>query len=130
MARCKKNVSSRTMDRAKGRLPKWFFIILFTSYVSGISLFTHTHVINNTTYVHSHPFKKGEKSRHTHTENQLFILDHFYNTSITSDILPKIDLSAICQPKTISYIDDYQASHLLKPASEIPARGPPSRVYV
>ena len=100
--RCKKNVSSRTMDRAKGGFPQWFFIILFTSYVSGISLFTHTHVINNTTYVHSHPFKKGEKSQHTHTENQLFILDHFYNTSITSDILPGIYLSANSQPSAAS----------------------------
>lgn len=114
------------MNAAKMNLPKWFFIILFTSYVSGISLFTHTHVINNTTYVHSHPFKKGEKKQHTHTENQLFILDYFYKTSLTSDIIPKIDLSDPTLPKRI-YTDQYQAEHLIKLSNDIPARGPPTQ---
>lgn len=115
------------MDAAKLNLPRWFFIILFTSYVSGVSLFTHTHVINNTTYVHSHPFKKGEKKTHTHTDKQLFILDHFYNTSITSDIIPKINLSDHSQPKITPYSDHYKISHLIAVSSDIPTRGPPSK---
>lgn len=110
----------------KTYLPKWFFIILFTSYVSGITLFTHTHVINNTTYVHSHPFKKGEKTQHTHTEKQLFILEHYYKTSITSDILPKINLTDLSLPTMIPYRDDYRETHLIERPNDIPARGPPS----
>lgn len=106
-------------------LSKWFLVILFATYVSGISLFTHTHVINNTTYVHSHPFNKGEKSQHTHSDNQLFILEHFYNTSITSDIIPAINLTDLTLPQIVHYRDYYRVSHLIELPVNIPVRGPP-----
>ena len=38
---------------------KWFLPVLFISYMAGITLFTHSHVVNGVTIVHSHPFKKG-----------------------------------------------------------------------
>ena len=38
---------------------KWFLPVLFISYMAGITLFTHSHVVNWVTIVHSHPFKKG-----------------------------------------------------------------------
>ena len=44
---------------------KWFLPVLFISYMAGITLFTHSHVVNGVTIVHSHPFKKG--SEHSHT---------------------------------------------------------------
>lgn len=113
------------MVTAKARLPKWFLVILFTSYVSGITLFTHTHVINNTTYVHSHPFKKGEKSEHTHTEKQLFILEHYYQTSLTSDIIPNINLTDPSLPRLLPYKDTYKTPTLEDWATDIPVRGPP-----
>lgn len=67
--------------------------MLFTSYTSAISLFTHTHVINGVTYVHSHPFKKGETTQHTHTFGQLGFLETLFNTKITSDIIPYFDFA-------------------------------------
>ena len=42
---------------------KWFLLVLFASYVTGILFFTHTHVINRITYIHSHPFKTDGKAR-------------------------------------------------------------------
>ncbi len=38
---------------------KVFLPVLFISYMAGITLFTHSHVVNGVTIVHSHPFKKG-----------------------------------------------------------------------
>lgn len=114
------------MKRATTHYIQWFFIVLFTTYVSGISLFTHTHVINNTTYVHSHPFKGKEKKQHTHTENQLFILDHYYKTTITSDIIPEINLSDPSLPKAAPYIDYYETSHIIEPLTNLLLRGPPA----
>ena len=34
---------------------KWFLPVLFISYMAGITLFTHSHVVNGVTIVHSHP---------------------------------------------------------------------------
>lgn len=114
------------MKRAQIKYCQWFFIVLFTAYASGISLFTHTHVINNTTYVHSHPFKRGEKKQHTHTEKQLLILDHFYKTTITSDIIPEISLTDLSLPKVTPYIDYYKTLHIVKPLTNLLLRGPPA----
>ena len=36
-----------------------------------ISLFTHTHVVNGVTIVHSHPYKSGAEHEHTTAEFQL-----------------------------------------------------------
>lgn len=79
------------MKRRKLNSIKWLFLLLFTSYISGISFFTHTHTLNKSVYIHSHPFEKSEKKQHDHTEKQLIILDHFYKTSITEDIIPEIE---------------------------------------
>ena len=55
---------------------KWFLPLLFIAYLGGITLFTHSHVVNGVIIVHSHPFK-GE---HQHTEVELetiFFLSSF-----------------------------------------------------
>ncbi len=40
------------------KIMRWFLPVLFISYMAGITLFTHSHVVNGVTIVHSHPFKK------------------------------------------------------------------------
>ena len=61
---------------------KWFLPVLFISYMAGITLFTHSHVVNGVTIVHSHPFKKGGEHSHTTVEFQLIhILDHTFLAS-------------------------------------------------
>ena len=59
---------------------KWFLPVLFISYMAGITLFTHSHVVNGVTIVHSHPFKKGGEHSHT-TDNGLTTL---FVTSVLS----------------------------------------------
>ena len=53
---------------------KCFLPVLFISYMAGITLFTHSHVVNGVTIVHSHPFKKGSEHSHTTVEFQLLHL--------------------------------------------------------
>lgn len=55
---------------------KFFLPLLFVAYLGGITLFTHSHVVNGVIIVHSHPFK-GE---HEHTEAEfetIFFLSSF-----------------------------------------------------
>ncbi|AVM52477.1 hypothetical protein JN06_01463 [Bacteroides zoogleoformans] len=61
---------------------RWFLPLLFIVYWGGITLFTHSHVVNGVIIVHSHPFR-GE---HEHTEMQLetiFYLASFVSPSLT-----------------------------------------------
>lgn len=104
---------------------KWFFVILFTAYVSGISLFTHTHVINNITYIHSHPYKKSEPKQHTHTEKQLVFLDYIFHTSVTDDAVSAIDLADKSAGTETRFPLLRAAAHILKPHSRKQLRAPP-----
>ena len=105
---------------------KLFYPLLFTMYVCSITLFTHSHYINNIKYVHSHPFKFGEPPAHEHSEKELQLLDQLFNTSITSDILPYIDLTGNIPQTRISYTNIYQHLHIINPVTSLQLRAPPS----
>lgn len=49
-----------------------FLLLLFGCYYSGISLFSHTHVVNGSSVVHSH---LGGGSQHDHSESQYAVID-------------------------------------------------------
>ncbi len=65
------------------KISRFFLLILFLGYYGSITLFTHTHIINGITIVHSHPFNSGTKEnpiKHQHTENGFLLiqfLSHF-----------------------------------------------------
>lgn len=103
----------------------WFFPLLFTLYVCSITLFTHSHIINNIRYVHSHPFKFGDAPSHQHSENELELLDQLFNSSFTPDILPNIDLTGDITGNRHLYTNFYQQIHLISSASSLQLRAPP-----
>ena len=71
---------------------KWFLPLLFIAYLGGITLFTHSHVVNGVIIVHSHPFK-GE---HSHTEAQVETI--FFLSSFVASSLPAILFAASAFP--------------------------------
>ena len=80
---------------------KWFLPVLFISYMAGITLFTHSHVVNGVTIVHSHPFKKGGEHSHTTVEFQLIhILDH---TLVTDNGLTPLFVTSVASPQRMRY---------------------------
>ena len=61
-------------------------LIMFCCYLSGISLFSHTHIVNGTSVVHSH---LGGNSEHQHSESQYAVIDilsHFQSESATGHV--------------------------------------------
>lgn len=61
------------------KISRYFFLCLFLEYYLSITLFTHTHIVDGVTIVHSHPYKSGDSKNpvnHHHTTNG-FILIHF-----------------------------------------------------
>ena len=67
---------------------KYILPLLFIAYLGGITLFTHSHVVNGVIIVHSHPFK----GQHGHTEVQLETI--FYLASFVSSSLPLLPVAA------------------------------------
>ena len=67
---------------------KYILPLLFIAYLGGITLFTHSHVVNGVIIVHSHPFK----GQHEHTEVQLETI--FYLASFVSSSLPLLPVAA------------------------------------
>lgn len=104
---------------------RWFCLVLFTLYAGGMSLFTHTHIINKTTYVHSHPFKQGSMPTHDHTQKELQLLDQIFKTSLTPDIIPAIDVVGIVALVAEFYPNYYQPGHLIRTAAPRQLRAPP-----
>ena len=47
-------------------------LVIFCSYFAGISLFSHTHIANGSSIVHSH---LGGGEEHSHSESQYAVID-------------------------------------------------------
>lgn len=63
-------------------ITKCLLPLLFITYLGGITLFTHSHVVNGVIFAHSHPFA-GE---HEHSEAEaetIFFLSSFFSPSPT-----------------------------------------------
>ncbi|WP_436416025.1 hypothetical protein [Petrimonas sp.] len=112
--------------RKRHSIIKWFLPILFAAYVSGISLFTHSHVIRSITYVHSHPYKKSEKNQHSHTEKQLILLEYIYQTSITNDVVPEIDVTDTSNGENLLYLPLLSKAYHLSAYRHKKLRAPPA----
>lgn len=67
---------------------KYILPLLFIAYLGGITLFTHSHVVNGVIIVHSHPFK----GQHEHTEVQLETI--FNLASFVSSSFPPLPVAA------------------------------------
>lgn len=49
-----------------------FLLLLFCCYYSGISMFSHVHIMNGASVVHSH---LGGNAEHEHSESQYAVID-------------------------------------------------------
>ncbi len=72
---------------------KCFLPVLFILYMAGITLFTHSHVVNGVTIVHSHPFKKT--ANHSHTTVEFLLIHHLSHLAVTGDGLFPLSLSLV-----------------------------------
>ena len=96
-------------------------MLIFCSYSAGISLFSHTHIINGASVVHSH---LGGTSDHEHTESQytvIEILSHFQSESV--DFFHSVESPVILSSEL--YIGYVATPILSDAATEIGLRGPP-----
>lgn len=73
---------------------KWFLPLLFITFISGKFFFTHSHAIDDSIVVHSHPFSKSENTTHSHTTNELIAIEFHTHGHSTTAIVPHIEISS------------------------------------
>lgn len=104
---------------------KYFLPLLFLTYWGGVTLFTHSHVVNGVIMVHSHPFKAG----HQHTSGQaetILFLDHYEASSV-----PVLLAAVPCFCALLGLLAVVRCTRLCLPRLEdgIRLRAPPSCVF-
>ena len=73
---------------------KWLLPLLFIFFINGKIFFTHSHLENDSIVVHSHPFKKGEKTTHNHTAKELIAIEFHTHGYSTDKIVPHVELQS------------------------------------
>ena len=103
------------------QIMRLFLPLLFISYLGGITLFTHSHVVNGVIIVHSHPFK----GQHEHTEAEVETI--FFLSSFVTSSLPAL-LTATSVFLVLLYLLGVLATERIKtvkPRGCISLRAPP-----
>ena len=98
-----------------------FLLLLFCCYYSGISMFSHVHLVNGSSIVHSH---LGGGNEHSHSDSQYAVIDmlsHFQSecaVDLFFDGIPFFQLSET--------VYSYDSPLLLQNVSlALSLRGPP-----
>ena len=73
---------------------KWLLPLLFIFFINGKIFFTHSHHENDSIVVHSHPFKKGEKTTHNHTAKEILAIEFHTDGYTTDTIISHIEINS------------------------------------
>ena len=77
---------------------------LFIAYLGCLIAFTHVHIVNGVTIVHSHPYHKTDDGRpdHEHGYAEFQLLHQLFRSAV-------LHLSLYCLPLFLQYYSDYPA---------------------
>lgn len=96
--------------------------LIFTIYLGGVSLFTHVHIVNGSTIVHSHP---NNAPGHAHTDGEFNVLElitHFYAGSDAVHILNLDGPVFVC---VLTVVSDCFTGLVSRLPDAVFLRGPP-----
>ena len=104
--------------------------ILFIGYLACIVSFTHVHIVNGVTIVHSHPYNKktNPPSEHQHTGQQLQLYQQFSSIQAEGDIYCSIQLTPTYVNETILLFPSVNNMFILSPTDAFNLRAPPSNL--
>lgn len=110
--------------------PKVVLPILFIGYLACIISFTHVHIVNGVTIVHSHPYNKqtNPPSDHQHTGQQLQLYQQFSSIQAEGDIYCSIQLTPTYVNESILLFPSVNNMFILSPTDAFNLRAPPSNL--
>ena len=84
MQLCSKNRS------ITGKTVNILLLTLFLGYYSSITFFTHSHIVNGVTIVHSHPYKStgsSDQSGNAHSDKELLVIQFLSEYFTTAAVI-------------------------------------------
>ena len=113
----------------KGRLTIFRYFILFITvmYMGGLTMFTHTHQVHGVIVVHFFPFTPASDTQPSHesTEQEVMLLNYFYNTQMVDTIIPEVSPSAIFTLICTLYYQDSRSEVTVRYMQTYDLRAPP-----
>ena len=101
------------MPRKNKQIITWILFAVFTFYYVNVCFFTHTHIVNGTTIVHSHIHNKAHTQTGTHNDSELTLiasLSAFHTlaaivggVSLGIFLLSQVFILPFCEERIISY---------------------------
>lgn len=94
-------------------------LMLFVSYQASVVSFTHVHIINGVTIVHSHPFT----SEHQHSGSQCFqleLLSHFLSLELEMTIAEAPDYRWVLIIEGVPENETYSGEYFNIPSLRAP----------
>lgn len=114
------------MKERFSRYLKFALPILFFMYLGSIISFTHVHIINGVTIVHSHPFQKNaDGTEHEHTGTELQLLHQLSTIQQTGSCLFDYTVDSYRVFETTLISRPVFHSHLCKLNKAVQLRAPP-----
>lgn len=107
------------------RLIASILFVVFTFYYVDICFFSHSHIINGTTVVHSHLHNKAHAQTGTHTDNELKLISSLsaFQTFAAEVCAPGLGVLLILQAFILPFFEEKIYS---KPTACISLRAPPT----
>ena len=114
-------VSLRAEMRCIKTYTALFLMVVFCSYYAGISMFSHTHIANGSSIVHSH---LGGDAEHEHSDSQYVVIDilsNFQSETAATFQDSGTPLQTLSEPYALPAAPDY----LSQVHTAFKHRGPP-----
>lgn len=114
------------------KMMRLLLLMLFLGYYGSITLFTHTHIANGVTIVHSHPFNHGTDKtpiKHEHTANGFLLIQCLSNflTTIFVVAYSTLVFSTLLKNRILQKKEDHLSNCILVSSNGL--RAPPLSIY-
>lgn len=96
-----------------------WLLVLFVGYQWAVLGFTHTHIINGVTIVHSHPFA-GAHGHQAGSYIQLAQLSHFLSTAVHEEVVLRPQLPLLSTLEVLPVVPVHSGSQLTLPLLRAP----------
>ena len=116
-------MKSDGLKRIYKKITGYFLLILFLGYIGSITFFSHTHIVDGVTIVHSHPYKSHSGDvpvNHNHSKDGFIIIQfisHFIASApiiLIGFAIIQTTLNSRCSIKYENlYLNLYLCSHNL-----------------
>jgi hypothetical protein len=79
-----------SLKRIYKKITGYFLLILFLGYFGSITFFSHTHIVDGVTIVHSHPYKSHSGNipfNHNHSKNGFIFIQFISHFIVAAPIV-------------------------------------------